>query len=226
MSRIETIAEGITLYLGDCRDILPTIGTINTIVTDPPYGMAYQSARRSDRHEKIEGDGGFELLQFIANFPVVHSKYIFARWQCLREVQQPKSAITWVKNNWTSGDLDHAHACQTELILFYPGVNHAWPGKRPTDVIECPKVSSDDHPTEKPRQLMERVIEWTAGIVVDPFMGSGATGAAAAKLGRPFIGVEIAEKYFDLSCQRISAAVAAPDMFVERLKPIAQEAML
>ena len=69
---------------------------------------------------------------------------------------------------------------------------------------------------------------WTnAGdIVVDPFMGSGTTGAASAKLGRKFIGIEIEPKYFDIACKRISDAYKQGDMFVERPKPPKQEKMI
>tara|TARA_R110000868_G_scaffold411297_1_gene702890 strand:- start:48 stop:716 length:669 start_codon:yes stop_codon:yes gene_type:complete len=217
LSRIEHIGDA-TLYLGDCREIVPTLGSIDAVVTDPPFGMAYQSARRSDRHEKINGDDEAGLLLWATNLAPKHSSYIFCRWDNLRELPAPKSAITWIKNNWTSGDLEHAHARQTELILFYPGPSHKWTRGRPTDIISCPKEFSDDHPTEKPRQLLERIVEWTDGIVIDPFMGSGSTGAAASRLGRKFIGIEINEKFFNLSCRRIEEATKQQDMFLTPLK--------
>lgn len=216
LSRIETIGEA-TLYLGDCREILPTLGSLDAVVTDPPFGMAYQSAWRHDRHEKINGDDEAGLLLWAANLAPKHSSYIFCRWDNLRELPKPKSAITWIKNNWTSGDLEHAHARQTELILFYPGPSHKWTRGRPTDIISCQKEFSDDHPTEKPRQLLERIVEWTDGIVIDPFMGSGSTGAATSRLGRKFIGIEINEKFFDLSCRRIEEATKQQDMFLTPL---------
>lgn len=220
------IGNRATLYLGDCREILPKLGQIGAVVTDPPYGMAYQSAWRSDRHAAIKGDSEAGLLQFACKLEAQHSRYVFCRWDNIRDVDKPTSAVTWVKNNWTSGDLEHAHARQTELILFYPGPDHFWPKNRPTDVIECPKAFSDDHPTEKPRQLMERILEWTSGLIVDPFMGSGATGAAAVRLGREFIGIEIDPEYFALACRRIEEANKQPDMFVQierRAKEIQSE---
>lgn len=61
-------------------------------------------------------------------------------------------------------------------------------------------------------------------IILDPFMGAGATGVAAIKLGRKFVGIEIEPIYFDIACRRIQAAIDAPDMFVERAKPAKQEA--
>ena len=122
------------------------------------------------------------------------------------------------------GDLQHEHARQTEVALFYPGPQHDFPRGRPTDVIECARTGNAFHPTEKPVDLMRAVIEWTRGTVLDPFMGSGTTGVACVKLGRKFIGIEIEPKYFDIACRRIQAALDAPDMFVEPPKPAKQEA--
>jgi DNA modification methylase len=204
-----------TLYLGDCREIInmPEFNTIDCLVTDPPYGMKYQSARRTNKHEKISGDNGLELLQMACDITPQHSSYVFCRWDNLRDVRMPKSAITWLKNNWTSGDLEHSHARQTELILFYQGEKHIWPVYRPSDVVDRRKATSDQHPTEKPVDLMMQIVEWTKGTVFDPFMGSGTTGVACAKLGRKFLGVEINPKYFDLACHRIEEAYRQPNMF-------------
>ena len=131
----------------------------------------------------------------------------------MREVPPPKSCITWVKNNWSMGDLEHEHGRQTELCLFYPGINHRWPEMRPSDVINAPRTNNDYHPTEKPVYLMEQVVKWTAGVVVDPFMGSGTTGVACMNLGRKFIGIELEKKYFDIACERIDQAQRQVRMF-------------
>jgi len=73
------------------------------------------------------------------------------------------------------------------------------------------------HPTQKPIEVMCWCIERLpdgANTILDPFMGSGTTGVACAKLGRKFIGIEIEPKYFDIACRRIEAAYAQPDMFI------------
>ncbi|MHB8484081.1 MAG: DNA-methyltransferase [Nitrospiria bacterium] len=111
------------------------------------------------------------------------------------------------------GDLEHEHARQTELILFYAGQEHSWPDKRPTDVVQAPRTGNVEHPTEKPVYLMEQIVKWTAGVVFDPFMGSGTTGVACMNLGRKFIGIEIEPKYFDIACERISQAQKQLRMF-------------
>ena len=216
--RVEHIGNAV-LHLGDCRDILPTLSGVDAVVTDPPFGMAYQSSRRTDKHLFINGDDDEGLLRLACELPATHSKYVFCRWDNLRAVAPPRSAITWVKNNWTSGDLEHAHGRQTELILFYPGEEHFFPDYRPPDVVKCPKEASDEHPTEKPVQLMHLIVGWTSGVVLDPFMGSGTTGVACARLGRRFIGIEIEERYFDIACRRIEAAQRQGDMLIQQPAP-------
>ena len=205
-----------TLYLGDCREVLPTLGKVDAVVTDPPYGMAFRSNYRAERHDTIANDSGTEHLLWVCGLRPSHSSYIFCRWDNLSEVPKPRSAVTWVKNNWSMGDLEHDHARQTELILFYPGPEHNFPVKRPQDVVNASRTGNESHPTEKPVLLMRHIVSWTRGVVLDPFMGSGTTGVACVKLGRKFIGIEIEPKYFDIACKRIEQAARQPDMFIER----------
>lgn len=202
-----------TLYLGDCREILPTLERVDAVITDPPYGISFQSNRRKEKHIAIANDGDGEILKWTTRIPALHSKYIFCRWDNLQNVDQPKSLITWIKNNWSMGDLNHEHARQTEVALFYPGPQHYFPKYRPTDVIHAPRTLNKFHPTEKPVYLMQAIIEWTSGIVLDPFMGSGTTGVASVQMGRKFIGIELEPKYFDIACKRIEDAHRQQDMF-------------
>ena len=75
------------------------------------------------------------------------------------------------------------------------------------------------HPTQKPEILMLWCLGFISGnVILDPFMGSGSTGVACAKLGRTFIGCEIDERYFDIACRRIEAAMKQPDLFIEQPK--------
>lgn len=221
--RMETIGDA-TLYLGDCREILPTLGKVDAVVTDPPYGMEFRSNHRIVKHDAIANDASEWPLELAVSIDVRHSKYVFCRWNDLRRIDEPKSLITWVENNWSMGDLNHEHARQTEVALFYPGKEHFFPNGRPTDVIQAPRTGNDNHPTEKPVSLMWAIVRWTSGTVLDPFMGSGTTGVACAKLGRKFIGVEIEPKYFDIACRRIEAAYKQPDLFVQRQAPPVQGA--
>ena len=225
MVRVEQIGDA-TLYLGDCREILPTLGKVDAVVTDPPYGMEFRSNHRTVKHDAIANDAAEWPLELAVSIEASHSKYVFCRWDDVRRLEKPKSLVTWVKNNWSMGDLEHEHARQTEVALFYPGVDHFFPAGRPTDVIEAPRTGNEFHPTEKPAQLMWAVVRWTSGTVLDPFMGSGTTGVACAKLGRKFIGIEIEPKYFDIACRRIEAAYKQPDMFIQRPEPAKQQPLL
>ena len=204
-----------TLYCGDAREIVPALPPIQALVSDPPYGMDFQSNYRIDKHAKIANDRDEELLLWACSLKPAHSAYLFCRWDNLFQVPRPKSLVTWVKNNHSMGDLEHEHGRQTEVALFYPGPSHDFPRKRPTDVIVAPRTGNDNHPTEKPVQLMRAIIEWTRGAVLDPFMGSGSTGCAAASIGRPFIGIELDPKHFDTACRRIEESTRTVDMFAE-----------
>ena len=187
-------------------------------MTDPPYGMAYRSNHRAIKYDAIVNDGDEWPLTFATDITARHSSYVFCRWDDIHRVKKPKSLVTWVKNNWSMGDLEHEHARQTEVALFYPGPNHHFPNGRPTDVIHAQRTGNEHHPTEKPVQLMSAMMRWTDGAVLDPFCGSGTTGVAAVKLGRRFIGIEIHEPYFDIAVRRIQAALDAPDLFIEKPK--------
>ena len=210
----EEIIGKARLILGDCREVLPTLGKVDCIVSDPPYGMSFRSNYRTEQHASIANDDSDDLLQWACSLEAMHSAYLFCRWDNLFAVPKPKSLVTWVKNNWSMGDLEHEHARQTEVALFYPGPIHDFPKGRPSDVIRAPRTGNDHHPTEKPVQLMRAIIEWTRGTVLDPFMGSGSTGCAAVAMGRDFIGIELHEPYFDIACHRIEQAQRQLDLFI------------
>jgi site-specific DNA-methyltransferase (adenine-specific) len=201
------------LILGDCFAIAPTLGPFETVVSDPPFGMSFRSNCRAERYEAIANDRTEDALIWACNLPVEHSRYVFCRWNNLVSVPKPNSVITWVKNNHSMGNLEHEHGRQTELCLFYACERHYFPTGRPTDVIRAPLTGNQYHPTEKPVQLMRAIIAWTAGVVVDPFMGSGTTLVAATMMGRPSIGIEMNERYFDIACERVYQAQRQGNLF-------------
>lgn len=210
------------LYRGDCLEIMPTLDKVDAVVTDPPYGMAFQSNHRIEKHKKIANDEGILLLLWACQIPRKHSSHIWMRWDNLRDVPQPKSLITWVKNNHSMGDLEHEHGRKTEVCAFYQGNDHFFPKGRPIDVVYGTRTGNELHPTQKPVDLIRNVVEWTDGVVVDPFMGSGTTGVACAKLGRKFIGIELDETYFNIACERIQKAYDQPDLFIEAPEKLQQ----
>lgn len=205
--------QGITIYHGDCREVLMQIRYDNidipydSIVTYPPYGIDYQSSRTDIKKPKIQNDENREMLLFAIDLPFYHSKYVFGRWDQLIEIEKPKSVITWVKNIHSMGDLEHEHARQTELAFFYQGLTHSFPNGRPSDVIYSNRTNNELHPTEKPIDLLTKIVSWTSGVVLDPFMGSGTTLRAAKDLNRQAIGIEIEEKYCEIAAKRLSQEV-------------------
>jgi DNA modification methylase len=210
------------LFLADAAEVVCLVGQVDSVVTDPPYGMGFQSnyykgkhgRPNASGHSKIKGDLDASMLNLAVEIDAKHSRYIFCRWDNLKDFKaQPRSFIAWVKNNWSMGDLAHEHGRQYETIAFFPGENHKWPGKRPSDVVRHARTGNSMHPTEKPESLMREVISWTDGTVFDPFMGSGTTGVACANMGRRFIGVEIEEKYFQIACERIEFAYSQGRLF-------------
>lgn len=201
---------GITIYNGDCREIVPSLGTIDLVLTDPPYGIDYQSARRIDwqRKDKIVGDNEFPLWIFDLLKPNI-ALMIFCRWDNLKIIPLPKSLIVWDKGNHSMGDLEHEFGRRYENIAFYPGIRHRFI-KRPQDIIFSKRVAADDliHPNEKPVGVCIQLIEChPSDIILDPFMGSGTTLRAAKDLGRKAIGIEKEEKYCEIAVKRLAQEV-------------------
>ena len=215
MSFREERIGGQRLILGDAMQIVPTLGMIDSIVTDAPYGMDFRSNHRKEKHGFIAMDKDCFAMEWCANLGAAHSKYMWMRWDNLQTIPRPTSLITWVKNNWSMGDLDHEHGRQTEVCAFYRGPDHAWPGKRPADVIFCPRTGNEFHPTEKPVPLMEVVVGWTVGTVLDCFMGSGSTLVACERMGRHGIGIEMDPAHFETACRRVEDARRRPSMFID-----------
>lgn len=196
---------GITIYHGDCREVLPTLPQHDLVVTDPPYGMQFQSNYRFEKHKPIHGDD--ELPVEVIRLLIEHAgraAYIFCRWDNLGQLPKPKSVIAWVKNNWSMGDLQHEHGRMWEACCFYAKEGHEFI-KRIPDVITIPRTGNDLHPTQKPESLMGTIIAANVGrTVLDPFMGSGTTLRAAKDLGRIAVGIEIDESYCEIAAKRLA----------------------
>ncbi len=200
--------NGITIYHGDCGDVMPNLAPPDLVVTDPPYGMEFQSSYRIVKHDKIEGDNRLpiELIRFAISI-ATRAAYIFCRWDNLPDFPPPKSVLAWIKNNWSMGDLKHEHGRQWEACCFYANEDHEFI-KRIPDVIYSPRTGNDLHPTQKPVGVIGQIIGCNVGdMVLDPFMGSGTTLRAAKDLGRKAIGIEIEEKYCEIAASRLAQQV-------------------
>lgn len=217
---IERIGDA-TLYLGDCREILPTLERVDAVVTDPPYGLGdkwqgggggKKSSWTFNPAEAMSWDGS--TVEGVENLPKLSDQTII--WGGNYYALPPSRCwFVWDKkqnDQWTTG--------QAEL---------AWTNiDRPVRVFrlaQCEQANEGPkfHPTQKPLSLMQWCIGWTTGeTIFDPFMGSGTTGVACMKLGRKFIGIEIEPKYFDIACKRIEEAWKQPRLF-EEPKPKAEQ---
>jgi site-specific DNA-methyltransferase (adenine-specific) len=200
--------EAVTIYHGDCREILPTISGADLVITDPPYGMNFRSNYRLIRHDKIANDDKLplDLIELAIN-KARRAAYIFCRWDNLREMPHPTSVIAWVKNNWSMGDLKHEHGRQWEACCFYPKNDHEFITRIP-DVIYAEKTGNELHPTQKPEALINRIIGANVGdLILDPFMGSGTTLRSAKDMGRRAIGIELDERYCEVAAKRMAQEV-------------------
>lgn len=199
-----------TIWHGDCREILPTLQRADLVLTDPPFGMQFQSGFRIRQHARIHGDEALPLdLIKAAIGHATRAAYVFCRWDNLQEMPAPSSVLAWVKNNWSMGDLRHEHGRQWEAICFYPQAAHEFVRRIP-DVIACDRTGNNLHPTEKPEALLRTILAANVGeLVLDPFMGSGTTLRAAKDLGRKAIGVEIEERYCEIAARRLGQEVLA-----------------
>ena len=198
------------IYQGDCLEILKGFDnkSVDIILTDPPYGMEFRSNHRYEKHAKIVGDDRYPVEILNEFFRIAkRAVYVFCRWDNLAELPKPTSVLAWVKNNWSMGDLQHEHGRQWEAIAFYPQAEHEFI-KRIPDVIKSNRTGNNFHPTEKPIDLMEKIIQANVGdIILDPFCGSGSTLLACKRLKRNFIGIEIEPKYCEIAKQRLRQGI-------------------
>jgi len=203
--RIEIIGNA-TLYLGDCFEVLPLLGSVHAVVTDPPYGIGFAAQptkwqRKAGKTPKDWDDQSVKRLPELL---------------ALGETQ-----VVWGGNyyglppsrGWLSWFKPDAPPSMAHFELAWTNLN------RNARQISCSIGETNaervGHPTQKPLKVMM----WTlnqieAASIFDPFMGSGTTGVACARLGRNFIGIEINPEYFEMSCRRIEAAYRQGDMFV------------
>lgn len=217
-----------TLYCGDCRDILPTLTGIEAVISDPPYGMnANTDSRRfsggkaennrrpgqGTNHAAVIGDDvpfdpmpwlevGSDVILWGAN----HYASALPIGRTLVWLKKPPALFgTFLSDaeiGWQSGGCG--------VWAFYKQFT-----------IQTRLVEADTtipvHPTQKPVALMEWCVARVKGVtVLDPFMGSGTTGVACARMGRAFVGVEIDPGYFDIACRRMEAAQRQGDLFITR----------
>ncbi len=221
-----------TLYQGDCRDILPTLGKADCL-TDPPYGIGLAVG--------FSGAGGFSK-------PIARREYA-GDWDNTAPdktifdliLSASEQAIIWGGNYFTDklpqGSFWLVWDKQNTMPTF-SDAELAWTNIDKKSVKRIvyqqnglmSKEKERFHPTQKAVEVMRWSIsqmKQTDRTILDPFMGSGTTGVACVQLGRKFIGIELDAGYFDIACKRIADEVARPrlDLGEPMPKPV-QEALL
>jgi DNA modification methylase len=199
---------GQRLLLGDCREIMKTLGRFDAVVTDPPYGLG----------KRMQG----------GTWGAKDNNSGFLKWDLVTPDWLPEaigatSAIVWGGN--------YLPFPPSRCWLIWNKVNavptmadfeQAWTNlDRPAKRMDLPVGRVEyGHPTQKPLALME----WCLGFlpdavtILDPFMGSGTTLVACQRLGRMGTGIEIDPEYFAIACKRVDEATRQPDMFIAEPK--------
>ncbi len=237
MYKQKVVIGDCTLYHGDCMVVMPLLGKVDCIISDPPYIIdvsgagAFGKKNRPFRQQIIDKklDQGFNyniITQSSCDSCVIfcHNDQLVTLIPFLASVFDKYCICFWHKQN----PMPVANKYyQPECEIFI----HAWNkdfypiGKSLSDmkrVFSHPVGKSDyNHPTVKPIELMTKIVKNTQGnIISDPFMGSGSTGVACVKEGRSFIGIELDEEYFNIACKRIEDAYRQADMFVAPSAPV------
>lgn len=216
-----------TIHLGDCQELMKEVpdGSIDLVVTDPPYLISYKTNHRKDKSHKfcsvIENDNNPQLIidylrecyRIMKNNSAIYLFCSFDKIEFFKqEVEKQfklKNMIVWVKNNWTAGDLKAQFGKQYELILLANKGRALFNGKRLTDVWNCGRVVGNLqlHQNQKPLPLIELMVEKHSNegdTVFDGFSGSGTTAVACRNLNRNFICIEKDYDYWFASMERLA----------------------
>lgn len=204
-----------TLYHADCMDVIPLLGKVDAVVTDPPYGIKYKSPSGKGKtfrgnYDVIEGDDKeFDPSPFLGFDDVI-------MWGANHYANKLPNSAKWITWDKRCGMAPNNNS-DCEMAWCKNGgsarhISHLWNGM----LKDSERSDQRQHPTQKPIAVMEFCLKQLpdSKVIYDPYMGSGTTGVACIKVGKSFIGVEMDKKYFDIACQRIRDAYSQPDMFL------------
>ncbi len=215
--KMEHLSEGITLYLGDCRDIFSSLREIDAVVTDPPYGISESNKNFASRG-KIAPPNIYERLHWdkspctsdTISWMLANSNVQIIWGGNYFNLPPTRCFLIWDKMG-PANDFADCELAWTNMSRAVRRIRYLWNG--------CMRMEKEKrtHPTQKPIGVMEWCLDFIpeAKVILDPFMGSGTTGVACVKLNRKFIGIEIEPTYFDIACKRIEKALKEPNLFQE-----------
>jgi site-specific DNA-methyltransferase (adenine-specific) len=222
----------VTIYHGDCREILPELPKVDLVLTDPPYPnmkggtnvtFNFGVAKRYSKCATVGTPWGNDIEALSLCFPILGA-LVFCSWQSV-EVVPPLiggercALVTWFKRN-SQPSCNNAPHYQTEFIwAMKHGVGLNWRALKTIYDIPKPQAGcmavericedngSATHPTQKPIALIHALLAIGGETILDPFMGSGTTLRAAKDLGRKAIGIEIEERYCEIAARRMEQEV-------------------
>jgi DNA modification methylase len=224
-------AQANDVVRADAVDLLRSLdaGSVQVIIADPPYGIAYHSNYYVDKnpHAPIARDWNFQIGAFFDEAARVLSEggalYLFTRWDVypLWAGQSPrelalKNLIVWEKDNWSSGDLTGNFGNQYELMMFLTKGRHQIRGHRFPNVWKFPRIPAKRlrMPAEKPVGLYHRAILASSDpgdLIVDPFCGSGTAAEAATLIDRRFLLGDLEPSMVAMARRRVGLPVIAQD---------------
>jgi site-specific DNA-methyltransferase (adenine-specific) len=187
---------GITIYHGDCREVLPSLGFVDLILTDPPYGLGIAA---NPFRQKFEPKNWDDTCPTLATMELLRSS---SRHQCIwggNFFELPPAQCFFIWDKYQPEDFSSSMCEQAWVSL-----------KMPAKIFRQSVQGYEKwHPTQKPESLMRWCLKFFPDVVavLDPFMGSGTTLRAAKDLGRYAIGIEIEEKYCEIAAKRLSQEV-------------------
>lgn len=210
--------ESVTLYHGDCREILPALDPVDLVLTDPPYGVSYISNWTVGKGAKpITNDGARLSVALMRQVvPLLRTQHVlwFTRWDVWPDVWQElgmwfplRGLLVWDKGSNGMGDLSHWGPSYEMIASAGSG---SCVGGRDGSILRynAPAPATRVHPTEKPIALLTYLIgKMGAQTVLDPFAGGGSTLLAARLLGVKAIGIEVDEQYCEAIAKRMSQGV-------------------
>lgn len=219
----EEIIGDARLILGDCREVLPTLPKADAVVTDPPYGLGDAETEKNNYASFSDDEGEVEALVLEMLSRVRGTRTILTPGQKMMFRYPEPSAIGCFYYPAGVG------SCSWGFVgwqpIFYYGKDpflQDGKGRASNSFYATDSAEKNGHPCPKPIGQWTKLVARTTRInetILDPFMGSGTTGVACAKLGRKFIGVELEPKYFDIACRRIEEAYRQPRLFPDAPAP-------
>lgn len=239
--RKEQLADNVVLYCGDCRSVIPTLKGVDAMIVDSPYGI--QDLIDGYGRTQLSKDRGGSNDRHIANdknLDVVCEAFALARKVLAKNAwvaafYSARISPVFFKMMEASGYKDHEYFAeliwdkkapglgtqvrfQHENIAIYR-IGKPEPLWDTMSVISYSALKGDaksSHPHEKPDKVMDNVVSMVpGGLILDCFMGTGSTGAAAVRAKRGFVGIELDPRYFDVACKKISKAISQPEAFWE-----------